>query len=182
MESERAEVPADTRARVEEPVDRDAKSTSLVPWVPTAESKPPRKRRVIVIAAVVLLVAAIVGVAVHYQLERSVTSLNAERAQLRRTETMLLTTQSQLTALQKQSDAAGSSLESATTLLAADQTKLADAQTKVFAQGVSISELDTCLSGVEKSLNQISLGDQSAAAATLSSVAANCQNAEPAGP
>ena len=33
----------------------------------------------------------------------------------------------------------------------------------VFAKGVSISQLDTCLSGVEQALNQISLGDQSGA-------------------
>jgi len=182
MESERAEVPADTEAKVDELHDRDAKSTSLVPWVPKTRPKRPPKTTVTLIAVVLLLVATIVGVGAHYQLGRSVTSLNSERARLRHAESLLLTARSQLTAVQSQSDAAADTLESATNQLAADQTQLAHAQAEIFAQGVSISQLDTCLSGVEKSLNQISLGDQTAAAATLSGVAANCQNAEPSGP
>ena len=47
-------------------------------------------------------------------------------------------------------------------------------------QGVSISNLDTCLAGVEKALNQIALANQTGAAATLQGVASNCRAAEPA--
>ncbi len=182
MESERAEVPAGTDATVDAPQDRDAESTSLVPWVPKIRSKRPSKTTVTIVAAVVLAATAILGIIVHYQLERSVTALSSEQARLQRTKSLLLNAQEQLTTLQHQSDSATHSLESETDQLAADQTQLARAQAKVFAQGVSISQLDTCLSGVEKSLNQISLGDQTEAAATLSGVSTNCQNAEPSGP
>jgi len=137
---------------------------------------------VTVIAVALLALAAIVGVFAHYQQQRSVTPLNAERARLRNAESLLQTARSKLAAVESQSDAAGHSLESATNQLAADQTKLARAQAEAYAQGVSISQLDTCLSGVEKSLNQISMGDQTAAAATSSGGGANCPNAEPSGP
>jgi len=78
-----------------------------------------------------------------------------------------------------QSDQAGHTLSSDSNQLAADQAQLARAQAGIFAQGVSISDLDMCLSGVEKSLNQISLDDESGAAATLSGVASTCKDAEP---
>jgi hypothetical protein len=182
MESERAQVPADTRARVDDPVDGDAKSTSLVRWVPTIWLKRRPKKMITVIAVLTLVVVTIVGVAAYSQQQRSLAPLNSERARLRHAQSVLLTARSHLDAVKGQSDAAGHSLESATNQLAADQTKLAHAQAEVFAQGVTISQLDPCLSGVEKSLTQISLGDQAAAAATLSGVAAICQSVEPSGP
>ena len=52
------------------------------------------------------------GSALHYQQQRSVTSLNSQRARLRHVETLLLTARSQLATVQSQSDAAAHSLES----------------------------------------------------------------------
>ena len=49
-------------------------------------------------------------------------------------------------------------LATETSQLAAAQAQLASTEANVFANGVSINDLDTCLSGVEQALNQISLG------------------------
>ena len=68
-------MPADTDATVDAPQDRDAESTSLVPWVPKIRSKRPSKTTVTFVAAVVLAATAILGIIVHHQLERSVTTL-----------------------------------------------------------------------------------------------------------
>jgi uncharacterized protein HemX len=133
------------------------------------------------VAVLVLIGAVTVGFVSHAHLGQARSSLSSERARLRHTEALAATARSELAAVQGQSDAAGHTLASESTQLAADQAQLAHAQADVFAQGVSISELDTCLSGVEKSLNQISLDDQSGAAATLNGVAANCRAAEPSG-
>jgi hypothetical protein len=133
----------------------------------------------LIVGIVVLVAAVIVGFVSHTNLQHTTTSLNVERSQLRHTEALLATARSHLAAVQSQSDAAGHTLSSESAQLDAAQTELARTQADVFDQGVSISELDTCLAGVEKSLNQISLSDQSGAAATLEGVAANCRAAEP---
>jgi hypothetical protein len=46
---------------------------------------------------------------------------------------------------------------------------------------VSISDLDICLSGVEKALNQISLGNRNGAATTLNGASPSCRGAQPSG-
>jgi hypothetical protein len=94
-------------------------------------------------------------------------------------DTLLIEARAQLAVDTAQSNQAGHTLSTESAQLAADQAQLAQAQAGVYAQGVSISDLDTCLSGVEESLNQLSLGNESGAATTLSGVAATCQDAEP---
>ena len=105
--------------------------------------------------------------------------LSSARAQLRRTDTLLPQVRAQLAVVHSPVRPGRAHPGLRLDQLAADQAQLARAQADVFAQGVSISDLDTCLSGVEKSLNQISLDDQTGAAATLSGVASNCKEAAP---
>ena len=57
--------------------------------------------------------------------------------------------------------------------------RLALSQSNVLSQGVRISDLDACLSGVEQALNQISLGNSAGAGSTLSQVGPECTGAEP---
>jgi hypothetical protein len=82
-------------------------------------------------------------------------------------------------AVSAQATSAAQLLATETTQLALVQSQLASAEADVFANGVSINDLDTCLSGVEQALNQISLDDQSGAATTLDGVAASCRGALP---
>jgi ABC-type transport system involved in cytochrome bd biosynthesis fused ATPase/permease subunit len=145
----------------------------------------PRRTRwlgcALVVAAALLVGTTVIGSVSHHHLQQTDSALAAQRAELRRTESQLAVAQSELTTVQGQSDATGRILSSESTQLATDQARLARAQADLFDQGISISELDTCISGVEKSLNQIALGVQAGAVATLESVAGNCQSAEPSG-
>jgi hypothetical protein len=133
------------------------------------------------VGVVVFVVAAAVAVSTHAQVRRTEALLAATRGQLNHTVASLAAARSALTTRTGQSETAGRTLASASAQLAADQAQLAHAQAQVYSQGVSISELDICLAGVEKSLNQISVGDESGAASTLSGVASNCRDAEPSG-
>jgi hypothetical protein len=138
--------------------------------------------RLVSLAALALLVVAVVvGFDSHSQLGRTSSTLVATRAELRHTLASVATARAELTAVTGQADVAEHTLAGAEAELAADQARLARSQADEFYQGVSINQLDLCLAGVEKSLNQISLGDPSGAATTLNGVAANCQGAEPGG-
>jgi hypothetical protein len=135
---------------------------------------------VVCLVGVVLLSASTaVAVGAHAQQHRTDAALASVRARLSQMDTLLIEARAQLAVDTAQSNQAGHTLSTESAQLAADQAQLAQAQAGVYAQGVSISDLDTCLSGVEESLNQLSLGNESGAATTLSGVAATCQDAEP---
>jgi len=136
---------------------------------------------VYIVVVALLVVAVAVGVAANRQLGRTDDSLNAIRDQLRQTTTRVAAARAKLAAVTGETAAAGRTLETETSQLASDQAELAKAQSGVQAKGVSISELDTCLSGVEQALNQIAVGDQAGAAKTLDGVSGNCRDAEPPG-
>ena len=143
-----------------------------------------RRRRLLVVYAVVsilLVTAVVVGVQANRQLTRTDASLASVRSQLRRTTTQVATARSELATAVAHSVADDATLQTETAQLAADQGQLAKVQADVHAKGVSIGQLDLCLSGVEQALNQIAVGDQPGAAATLNGVSANCASAEPSG-
>jgi hypothetical protein len=127
---------------------------------------------------IALIVAAVNGT---NRLQRTNDSITATRAELHRTATEVVKARAQLAVSTNQSDAAGRALAAAASQLTQVRAELASAQAGVRLDGVSISELDSCLSGVDQALNQISLGDQAGAAASLGQVAANCKAAEPSG-
>jgi hypothetical protein len=68
-----------------------------------------------------------------------------------------------------------SSLASAQAGLASSQAGLANADANLALQGASITALNTCLGGVERALNQISVTDQQGAVSSLSAVSESCQ-------
>lgn len=127
-----------------------------------------------------LLVAGLtVAVDTHAQLRRTDADLTAVRASLRGTLERAHRAEATLSTVTTQSAAAAGTLATETSQLGAAQDQLASTAADVFANGVSINNLDTCLAGVEQALNQISLDDQSGAATTLDAVAAACRGAEP---
>jgi hypothetical protein len=143
-----------------------------------------RRRRLLVVYVVVsvlLVTAVVVGVQANRQLGRTDASLASIRGQLQRTTAQVATARSELATAVAHSEADEGTLRTETAQLATDQSQLAKVQADVHAKGVSIGQLDLCLSGVEQALNQIAVGDQAGAAATLNSVSANCQSAEPSG-
>ncbi len=143
----------------------------------------PRRRLLVVYAMGLLVLASVVVAAfqLHSQWGRTNGSLTTTRAELRRTIQQIATSRAALAKVGHQSTAAGQTLETETARLGADQQQLSAAEANIHNNGVSISDLDTCLSGVEKALNQISLGNTSGAAGTLNGVSASCRNARPSG-
>jgi hypothetical protein len=163
------------------PADTDTEPTGPPPG--TSGRRRGRRRLVLVyvVVSMMLVTAVAVGVQANRRLTRTDTSLTATRAQLQRTTAQVATARSKLAAAVAHSEAAEQTLNAESAQLAADQAQLAKAQADVHAKGVSIGQLDLCLSGVEQALNQIAVGDQVGAVTTLNGVSSNCQSAEPSG-
>ncbi len=145
--------------------------------------RPGRRHRPVAYAVELLVLAAalVTAVDLHAQLGRTNGSLTSTRAELHRTIGQVAVAREELATVSDQSNAAARTLETETVQLAADQQQLSDAEASIHAKGVSISDLVTCLSGVERALNQISLGNQSGAATTLNGVSSSCRSARPSG-
>ncbi|HEY5097306.1 MAG TPA: hypothetical protein VII46_04625, partial [Acidimicrobiales bacterium] len=115
---------------------------------------------------VVLAVALSVAFGARSRLHGTDTQLVATRSRLAGTVARAHRAEAALGVVSAQSAAAGRTLAVETSQLASVQAQLATTEANVSADGVSITNLDTCLSGVEQALNQISIGDQGGAAST----------------
>ena len=134
------------------------------------------------VAAALLLGASVVGLATHASQQQADRRLLIVRHELRDTTRHLAVVRTTLGATNEASTAAGATLAAETARLSALDSTLARAQADVWSQGVSIADLDACLSGVEQALNQISLSDAAGAGRTLSQVGPTCARAEPPSP
>ena len=106
---------------------------------------------------VAALVAAVVVASVsHGQLRRADSTLATTRTELRHTLAVVASSRTELLAVTGRAEVAGQTLTAAAAQLATDQTRLARAQADQFYQGSQINQLDLCLAGVEKALNQFS--------------------------
>ncbi len=131
------------------------------------------------VALALLVTTVFVAVDTHARLHRTNTDLSSVRDHLRQTIGRAHRAEAGLATVTAQSTAAASTLATETSQLAAANAQLESTEANVFANGVSINNLDACLAGVERALNQISLNDQAGAATTLNGVAAACRAAEP---
>jgi hypothetical protein len=61
--------------------------------------------------------------------------------------------------------------------LTSDRSALSKAQATLFYEGIDVTQLNTCLSGVVKALNALSLNDVADATTALQSVLASCKAA-----
>lgn len=166
--------PAQSRRRPDAPRGRSGHAR----WRPTFRAA---YRAVLGLMVAALVAAVVVASVSHGQLRRADSTLATTRTELRHTLAAVASSRTELLAVTGRAEVAGQTLTAAAAQLATDQTRLARAQADQFYQGVSINQLDLCLAGVEKALNQISLANTSGAAATLEGVAANCRSAEPTG-
>lgn len=113
----------------------------------------------------------------HGRFERAQTSLGVTRHQTR-------TVSAQLAALRRDLDLLTAQVGSDTTALNQDASQLqgalgalAAAQAHVSQQSSQIASLTTCLGGVERTLNALSVGKKVRAIAALQSVSAACSSA-----
>jgi hypothetical protein len=172
-----------TRRRSVETVVGPRRDASPAGPVVGARAGPKRRRwrlRVAYAAVVVVLAAAVaVGISNRAHLHRTDAEVATTRAQLRHALVEAHRAESTLAAVSAQAATAAHVLATETAQLTSVQSQLASTESDVFANGISINDLDVCLSGVERALNQISLDDQNGAAATLDGVAESCRGAAP---
>jgi chaperonin cofactor prefoldin len=138
---------------------------------------------VVVTVVVLAVVAVLVGWGLHTRAQTAATTRTAEsvQRQVHRTLAQLAVTQGQLSAVTTQEQSANATLSSDTALLQTEKANLSQDQSTISAQGVNISKLQACLTGIQETLNEISLGDTAHAVASLQAVAPDCSAAEPAG-
>jgi hypothetical protein len=130
--------------------------------------------------AVVLMVAAVwVTADTSARLHRTDVELAAIRTRVQHTVARIHVTRVALHKVSVQSAAAARMLDTESSALATDQSHLSAAEADVTTNGVNISDLNTCLSGVQQALNEISLGDRPAAVTSLDRVGPTCRSAEP---
>ncbi len=162
--------------------------TETAPHSSGAQPSPARPRsrvapllRALTMAA--LLIALVLGVAVglvtHASLDGANGRLHTARAGLLHTQDDQRAAALRLHALSDAADAEAFELGIETSRLSGLDDQLGLSQLNVLSQGIRISDLDACLSGVEQALNQISLGNSAGAGSTLSQVGPECSGAEP---
>jgi len=134
---------------------------------------------VVMVGVVALVAAVLVGVHVHRQERHTDEALASSRTRLHQVETRLGAARTELDGLSTRSAAAGETLAATENQLESLQVDLSHDEANEFLSGVNIADLDQCLAGVERALNQISLSDPGGAATTLSRVSASCTAAEP---
>lgn len=134
---------------------------------------------VVMVGVVALVAAVLVGVHVHRQERHTDEALASSRTRLHQVETRLGAARTELDGLSTRSAAAGETLAATENQLVSLQADLSHDEANEFLSGVNIADLDQCLAGVERALNQISLSDPGGAATTLSGVSASCTAAEP---
>jgi hypothetical protein len=119
------------------------------------------------------------GVHVHTQQQQADRSLASARALLHSDGVRLSRARIELAGLATRSAAAGATLAGTEGQLQSLQNDLSRAEANEFFSGVNIADLDQCLAGVERALNQISLSDPTGAASTLAGVSTVCSSSEP---
>jgi hypothetical protein len=129
------------------------------------------------------LVAAALGyliddeVQAHHQFDRAQTSLGVTRHQTSNVSAQLATLHRNLGLLTAQVGNDATALSQDASQLKGAQAALAAARAHVSQQSSQIASLTTCLGGVERALNALSVGRKARAIAALESVSASCSNA-----
>jgi len=145
-----------------------------------------RRAKIIAVASLCAVIAALglssASIDQARNEEHSTTaSLARTSAVLRGTDATLRRTQAALAVMTLDNHNSQAALEKRQSQLAAVRTQLSSDQKNLFVQGVSISDVDTCLGGVEAALNEIAVNDPSGAATSLGQVSQSCQRAEASG-
>jgi chromosome segregation ATPase len=109
---------------------------------------------------------------------RAQASLGVTRQETHSVSAQLAALRRDLNVLETQVGSDSTALSQDASQLLGAQTSLAAAQVHVTRQSSLITSLQTCLVGVEQALNQLSVGQQEGAIASLNSVASSCSDAE----
>jgi hypothetical protein len=114
----------------------------------------------------------------HDQYTRAHTALGVTRQRTHTVAAQLAEVRRDLNILKTQVGSDSTALSQDSSELLGAQTSLAAAQAHVTQQAGQINSLQTCLTGVERALNELAVGGQASAIAALNSVSADCAAAE----
>jgi hypothetical protein len=152
--------------------------------IPRAPTGPPLRNRRWIIAIVALaFFAAGLGyvtgneVQANTQFDQGHASLNVTRHHISVVLGDLATVRHDLDVVNGQVDQDAVALSRDTAQLKKLQADLVNAQSNVSLQSQAISDLQTCLSGVEQALNALAVNDKGRAINALNAVSASCTNA-----
>ncbi len=154
------------------------------PTAPSRDQLLSSRVRWIVGLALAALLAASLGylvddqVRAHDQLDHARSSLGVTKHQTKITSAELADLRRELDLLTKQVGSDTTALNQDGSQLKGAQAALAAAQAHVAQQDTRITSLATCLGGVERALNALSVGKRPRAIAALESVSASCSTAE----
>ena len=143
----------------------------------------PRRRRWIPIALAFLAVGVVLGIMIgNDEIQAGRQFAQADQS-LHSTDGRLAVAKEQLAALRRdltfvgvQIGASNAALSTDGTLLQTIQGALAQAQQDVSTKSAYITNLKACKSGIEQSLNALSVGDEANALKSLNAVTVPCQN------
>ena len=144
---------------------------------------PARWRRwILVLSGLICFAVAVILIAgneVHTnsQFDNVHQSLDATRHRIGEVSRDLASIRHDLDVTNGQVTVASSTLASDTLKLTEARTTLAGALSNVSRQSSTITDLHTCLGGVERALNALALSDQNQAVGALNSVSASCSSA-----
>ena len=144
---------------------------------------PARRRRwILVLVGLICFAVAVILIAgnevrTNSQFDNAHQSLDATRHQIDEASRDLASVRHDLDVTNGQVATASSTLASDTSKLTEARTTLASALSNVSRQSSAITDLHTCLGGVERALNALALNDQNQAVDALNSVAASCSSA-----
>jgi hypothetical protein len=146
--------------------------------------RPPRKLRMWLLGlALFALFAGVLGylvgneVQVNTQFDQAHATLDLTRHHFTLAVNDLVAVRRDLHGADAQVDADSTALAKDTAQLKVVQAQLVQAQATVTQQGSDISDLQTCLGGVQQALNALSVGDQVQGVDQLDAVSTPCQNA-----
>ena len=108
-------------------------------------------------------------------LKRTQSSLAFTLRRLSSTDSALAKVASQRDVLQGQLTTTSPELTTAQATLSSTRAGLSSANKTLTSQKVDIAQLNVCLAGVEQALNQIAVGDNKGAVASISRVSSSCQ-------
>jgi flagellar basal body-associated protein FliL len=152
-----------------------------VPEVDDSRRRRGRRRlRWIGLIAAIALFATALGiitsneVQTNTQFDRTNSSLDATRAHIRTVLANLGTVQNELQGVNVQVFLTSKALTQDTADLHLAQTEVANARSDVTRQTTVITDLQTCLGGVQEALNALSVADQAGAIGALNSVTPSC--------
>jgi chromosome segregation ATPase len=134
---------------------------------------------VVLFAVFAALLGYITGneVQANIQFDQTHQSLDTTRHQIDAALASLATVRHEFTLVNGQVGAASAALAQDASELKQAQTALANAQANVVNQTSMISDLQTCLGGVEQALNALAVADQPRAINALTSVSSSCSGA-----